>query len=159
LAARKVDSPPLVIHPRLLARRSLDTLTRARGWLRNGPPDSRRGGPGEPARTPNPVKPPLGGPQPIVSPERLVAAAEHLAAGHEVTLYARAGRSLRVRLDAAARYLTVAHADMRRRSQASRSPAGQGIPDFMPGAEWLLDNFYVIADQITEVRVDQPERY
>jgi cellobiose phosphorylase len=159
LAARKVDSPPLVIHPRLLARRSLDTLTRARGWLRNGPPDSRRGGPGEPARTPNPVKPPLGGPQPIVSPERLVAAAEHLAAGHEVTLYARAGRSLRVRLDAAARYLTVAHADMRRRSQASRSPAGQGIPDFMPGAEWLLDNFYVIADQITEVRVDLPERY
>ncbi len=159
MAARKLDQPASALHPRILARRSLDTLTRARGWLRSGPPNGRVAAPGTPARTPNPVKPPLGGSQPIISPDRLAAAAEHLAAGHEVSLYPRAGRSLRVRLDAAARYLTAAHADLRRRSQASRTPAGQGIPDFMPGAEWLLDNFYVIADQIAEVRVDLPERY
>src|SRR5690349_9022494 len=130
LAARKLDQPAPAIHPRTLTRRSLDTLTRAAGWLRSGPPDGRRGRPGMPGRPPNPVKPRLGGSQPIVSPERLTAAAEQLAGGHEVSLYPRAGRSLRVRLDAAARYLTATHADLRRRSQASRTAAGQGIPDF-----------------------------
>ncbi len=93
----------------------------------------------------------------IFAPERLAHYARHLATTHPVTLYPRSGRTLRTRLDAAARFLAVAHEGLR--TQITPERTGQRTNDFLPGAEWLLDNYYIIADQIAEIRVDLPQGY
>ncbi|HUS15227.1 MAG TPA: glucoamylase family protein [Chloroflexia bacterium] len=98
-------------------------------------------------------RPVLHQPAEIRSPERLAAWAQALAARHEATAEAPQERSLRPRLDAAARLLARVHAAL------AAGPAGGAAGSDMPGATWLLDNYYIITAQITEIRVDLPQGF
>ena len=91
-----------------------------------------------------------------VTAERLTAGGRGLAAGHRVATGTPSAVSLHTRLAAAARFLAAAHAAVR--DPAARPPQA-GVDSAMPGAEWLLDNYYIVAEQIAEVRVDLPRRY
>ena len=108
-----------------------------------------------PARPFDPILAPAPG---SVTAERLAAGGRSLAAGHRVTGGTPSAVSLHTRLAAAARFLAAAHAAVRD-SDPTVPPPQPGVDSAMPGAEWLLDNYYIVAEQIAEVRVDLPRRY
>ena len=84
----------------------------------------------------------------LFSVERLEQHGRSLAAAQPVSAERLRGRSLVVRLQDNARVLLAAYRDI-----AAAVHAGRPIT---PAAEWLLDNYHVIEEQIREIRVDLP---
>src|ERR1700689_2581905 len=84
----------------------------------------------------------------LFSVERLEQHGRSLAAAQPVSAKRLRGRSLVARLQDNARVLLAAYRDI-----ATAVHAGRPIT---PAAEWLLDNYHVIEEQIREIRVDLP---
>jgi len=84
----------------------------------------------------------------LFSVERLEQHAESLAAAQRVSEKAHAARPLAPRLDANTKVLTAAY-----RAIVNANRAHQSIT---PAAEWLLDNFHVVEEQIREIKNDLP---
>jgi cyclic beta-1,2-glucan synthetase len=84
----------------------------------------------------------------LFSVERLEQHGRSLAAAQPVSEKRLRGRSLTERLRDNARVLLAAYRDI-----AAAVAAGRPIT---PAAEWLLDNYHVIEEQIREIRVDLP---
>ncbi|MEJ7708432.1 MAG: hypothetical protein WKF84_00870 [Pyrinomonadaceae bacterium] len=101
--------------------------------------DTRRGGDLEPIRAE------------ISSVERLEQYAAILAGQHEVHSELIKGRRLLPRLDDNARVLISVY-----RALADAIRDGRPIT---PAAEWLVDNFHIIDDQLREIRQDLPKGY
>jgi cyclic beta-1,2-glucan synthetase len=83
--------------------------------------------------------------------ERLEQHAETLAAAQPVTRRPPRVRSLRVRLGENAATLLAAY-----KASAAELETGHGVT---PAAEWLLDNYHLVEDQIREIREDLPPGY
>src|SRR5450755_3945182 len=84
----------------------------------------------------------------LFSVERLEQHGRSLAAAESATVGRSRGRSLSARLRNNAAVLLAAYRDI-----AAAVHAGRPIT---PAAEWLLDNYHVIEEQIREIRVDLP---
>jgi len=91
---------------------------------------------------------PLGGE--LLGPEALAERARAIAAAQQTGVRPRRGTPLLERLDATRRILIDAHA------RISRAASGGEVG---PAGEWLLDNFYVVLDHISEVRQNLPRGY
>src|SRR5450759_990377 len=87
----------------------------------------------------------------LFSIERLEQHAESLAAVQRVTAKPAAGRPLAERLGDNGRVLLQAY-----RAIAKAISEEQ---DIMPAAEWLVDNFHVVEEQIREIHDDLPSGY
>ena len=86
----------------------------------------------------------------LFPPDRLVEHARQLGATHKVERQPRGrGRGLLARLDAAAERLESVY----RALSASADDAR------LPSEDWIRDNFYVVGDQVRQVRTDLPPRY
>jgi cyclic beta-1,2-glucan synthetase len=83
--------------------------------------------------------------------ERLEQHAESLAAAQPVTTKPPAVLSLRARLNDNAVVLLAAY-----RASAAELESGRGV---VPAAEWLLDNYHLVEEQIREIRDDLPPGY
>lgn len=83
--------------------------------------------------------------------ERLEQHAESLALAQQITARPPAVLSLRTRLDDNARVLLAAY-----RADAAELEKGG---DVVPAAEWLLDNYHLVEEQIREIRDDLPPGY
>ncbi|PWC45770.1 glucoamylase family protein [Azospirillum sp. TSO22-1] len=83
--------------------------------------------------------------------DRLEQHAESLAAAQPVTRKPPAVLSLHTRLDDNAAVLLAAY-----RASAAELEGGRGV---VPAAEWLLDNYHLVEEQIREIRVDLPPGY
>jgi membrane protein YqaA with SNARE-associated domain len=84
----------------------------------------------------------------LFSVERLERHAESLAAAQQVTTRPPLVRSLQARLSDNAAALLAAY-----RICASDLESGRGV---VPAAEWLLDNYHLVEEQIREIRADLP---
>jgi cyclic beta-1,2-glucan synthetase len=84
----------------------------------------------------------------LLSVERLEQYAETLAAGHSVPLEPDAGLPLGPRLRENAEVLKQAYAVIARSIQADHP--------ITPAAEWLLDNFHIVEEQVREIIDDLP---
>jgi len=84
----------------------------------------------------------------LFSSERLEQHAASLAAAQGVTRRRSARRSLNVRLKDNETVLLAAY-------RAIAAAAGEGRP-ITPAAEWLLDNYHLVGEQIREIREDLP---
>jgi len=87
----------------------------------------------------------------LFSAERLEQHAESLAAAQSVTARPIAGRSLAVRLKDNESALLQAY-----RAIAGAVGEGRAVT---PAAEWLLDNYHLVEEQIREIRDDLPPGY
>jgi cyclic beta-1,2-glucan synthetase len=87
----------------------------------------------------------------LYSVERLEQYAAALAAEHRVYAGRRRGRRLLPGLEENGRLLVAAY-----RSLAEAVRGGRTIS---PAAEWLVDNFHIVEEQLREVREDLPEGY
>ena len=87
----------------------------------------------------------------LFSSERLVEHAESLALAQEVTPRPSRGSKLMPRVRENARVLSAAHATIAQAAAEQRA--------ITPAAEWLLDNFHVIEDQVQDIAVYLPESY
>jgi cyclic beta-1,2-glucan synthetase len=87
----------------------------------------------------------------LFSIERLEQHAESLAANQPVTASPTAGKSLVARLVDNERVLLAAYKGM--------AAAGQLGRPTTPAAEWLLDNYHLVEQQVREVRTDLPRGY
>jgi cyclic beta-1,2-glucan synthetase len=83
--------------------------------------------------------------------ERLEQHAESLAAAQPVTTRPPAVLSLHTRLDDNAAVLLAAY-----RASAAKLENGRGV---VPAAEWLLDSYHLVEEQIREIRDDLPPGY
>jgi cyclic beta-1,2-glucan synthetase len=83
--------------------------------------------------------------------ERLEQHAQTLAAAQPVTAKPPAVLSLHRRLDDNAAVLLAAY-----RASAAELESGRGV---VPAAEWLLDNYHLVEEQIREIRDDLPPGY
>lgn len=83
--------------------------------------------------------------------ERLEQHAQSLAVAQSVTAKPPAVPSLRSRLDDNARVLLVAY-----RASAAELEAGRRVE---PAADWLLDNYHIVEQQVREIRSDLPANY
>jgi cyclic beta-1,2-glucan synthetase len=84
----------------------------------------------------------------LFSVERLEQHGRSLAAAESTTVGRLRGRSLSARLRDNAAVLLAAYRDIAAAVHADRP--------ITPAAEWLLDNYHVIEEQIREIRVDLP---
>src|ERR1700722_3238690 len=84
----------------------------------------------------------------LFSSERLEQHAASLAAAHQVTRRRAARRSLNARLKDNESVLLAAY-------RAIGAAAGEGRA-ITPAAEWLLDNYHLVEEQIREIRQDLP---
>jgi len=105
----------------------------------------RRGSPPGPWNAITPVR------EELFGVERLEQHAESLAAAQQVTARAPGVLSLQVRLNDNAAALLAAY-----RISASDLESGRGV---VPAAEWLLDNYHLVEEQIREIRDDLPPGY
>ncbi|MEK6303548.1 MAG: glucoamylase family protein [Acidobacteriota bacterium] len=87
----------------------------------------------------------------LFSVERLEQYAAELAAGHVVSSEARRGRSLLSRLEENGQRLIVVY---RALADAIRKES-----TVSPAAEWLVDNFHIVEEQLREIRRDLPRGY
>jgi cyclic beta-1,2-glucan synthetase len=87
----------------------------------------------------------------LFSIERLEQHAESLAANQPVTASPTAGKSLVARLIDNERVLLAAYKGM--------ATAGHLGRPTTPAAEWLLDNYHLVEQQVREVRTDLPPGY
>ena len=84
----------------------------------------------------------------LFSIERLEACARELAASQPIAADPRAGRSTSARLEDNSNVLTAAY-----RTVAADLAARRPIS---PGASWLLDNFYIVEEQLRQISNDLP---
>ena len=82
---------------------------------------------------------------------RLEQYAPMLADEHQVSERPQRGRVLLPRFEENGRYLIAAY-----RKLTEAVFEGQGVS---PAAEWLIDNFHVVEEQLREIRVDLPKSY
>ncbi len=98
--------------------------------------------------------PPWDNPEPVraelFSIERLEQHAETLAAAQFIVEPSSAGKAFAVRLDDNAAALLTAY-----RNICQAVIAGRPIT---PAAEWLVDNYYIVEEQIRQIREDLPRR-
>lgn len=87
----------------------------------------------------------------IFSIERLEQYAATLAAEHQVSQGPQRGRQLLPRFEENGRLLRAAY-----RTLAEALFSGRGIS---PAAEWLVDNFHVVEEQLRQIREDLPKSY
>jgi len=87
----------------------------------------------------------------LLSIERLAADAQQLAHSHQVGIPQHRRSSLLLRLERTSNYLATVYKRL-----IDEQPQTQLT---VPAAEWLLDNYYIVQEQIAEVRVDLPARY
>ena len=87
----------------------------------------------------------------LFSVERLEQHAESLAAAQPVTKTPPTVLSLHARLNDNAAVLLSAY-----RATAAELESGRGV---VPAAEWLLDNYHLVEEQIREIRDDLPPGY
>jgi cyclic beta-1,2-glucan synthetase len=87
----------------------------------------------------------------LFGPERLVQHAASLASAQEITARPRHRPSLHARLLANERLLRQVYRHM-------AVSAGRG-DELTPAAEWLLDNYHRVEEQLRQVRADLPEGY
>ena len=87
----------------------------------------------------------------VFSPERFKEHARSLAAAQPTSGQNLAGRALASRLDENEFVLLASY-----RAIAAAVDSGQTIS---PSAEWILDNYYIVEQQIFEVRGDLPPGY
>ena len=87
----------------------------------------------------------------LFSAERLEQHADSLAAAQPVTRRPIQVVPLRTRLDGNARVILAAY-------RASAATVGDGV-GLVPAAEWLLDNYHLVEEQIAEIRSDLPPGY
>jgi cyclic beta-1,2-glucan synthetase len=89
--------------------------------------------------------------QELFGTERLEQHAQSLAAAQPITVRPPAVLSLHARLHDNAVVLLAAY-----RASAAELEAGRGV---VPAAEWLLDNYHLVEQQIREIRDDLPPGY
>ena len=89
--------------------------------------------------------------QELFGVERLEQHARTLAAAQQVTSRPAAVPPLRTRLNDNARVLLAAY-----QASAGELEGGRRV---VPAAEWLLDNYHVVEQQIREIRTDLPPHY
>jgi len=87
----------------------------------------------------------------LFSVERLEQYAAELAAEHTVSSEVKRGRLLLPRLDENGRELIAVYREL---ADAIRSEH-----TVSPAAEWLVDNFHIVEEQLREIRRDLPRRY
>ena len=87
----------------------------------------------------------------LFSAERLEQHAESLAAAQRVTDKAKTGRRLVTRLRDNGRVLVKAYRAIAEAIREERA--------ITPAAEWLVDNFHAVEEQIRTIRNDLPTRY
>ncbi|MFN2376204.1 MAG: glycosyl transferase, partial [Candidatus Binatia bacterium] len=87
----------------------------------------------------------------LFSIERLEQHAESLAAAQGVTRRPGAGRELVSRLGDNGRVLLAVYRDIGKAIREERA--------ITPAAEWLVDNFHIVEEQIREIRDDLPRGY
>jgi cyclic beta-1,2-glucan synthetase len=87
----------------------------------------------------------------LFSIERLEQYAAMLADEHQVSERPQRGQVLLPRFEENGRYLIEAY-----RKLTEAVFEGQGVS---PAAEWLIDNFHVVEEQLREIRVDLPKSY
>ncbi|HKR58180.1 MAG TPA: hypothetical protein VJS64_00500, partial [Pyrinomonadaceae bacterium] len=85
----------------------------------------------------------------LFSVERLEHYAETLAAEHRIVQ--RKGRGLLPRVEDNGRKLVLAYRTLVEALRSGRS--------ISPAAEWLVDNFHIIEEQLREIREDLPKSY
>jgi cyclic beta-1,2-glucan synthetase len=87
----------------------------------------------------------------LFSIERLEQRAPMLANEHQVSERPQRGRELLPRFEDNGRYLITVYLKL-----TEAVFEGQGVS---PAAEWLIDNFHVVEEQLREIRVDLPKSY
>jgi cyclic beta-1,2-glucan synthetase len=87
----------------------------------------------------------------FLSREQLVEHVRELAVAHEVDAGRRRGEPLLRRVRESAQVLFKAYQDIA--AAAKRQEA------ITPAAEWLLDNFHIVEDQLSDIRKHLPHRY
>ncbi|MDX2033697.1 MAG: glucoamylase family protein, partial [Blastocatellia bacterium] len=87
----------------------------------------------------------------LFSIERLEQYAPILAREHEISPRPQRGQSLLPRLEENRGHLIAAY-----RSLTEAVFKGQGVS---PAAEWLIDNFHIVEEQLRQIRVDLPKSY
>ncbi len=87
----------------------------------------------------------------LFSIERLEQYAPMLADEHQVSERPQRGRVLLPRFEENGRHLIAAY-----RKLTEAVFEGQGVS---PAAEWLIDNFHVVEEQLRQIRVDLPKSY
>ncbi len=87
----------------------------------------------------------------LFSAERLEQYAATLAAEHKVSDGPRRGRPLLPRLEENARQLVAAYRTLAEAIRRERA--------ISPAAEWFVDNFHIVEDQLREIREDLPVGY
>ncbi len=87
----------------------------------------------------------------IFGMERLEQHAESLAAAQRTTEKPSRGKNLLARIDEDARVLLAAYRDIAKTVQEKR--------EITPAAEWLLDNFHIVDEQIRDIRDHLPKGY
>ncbi len=87
----------------------------------------------------------------LFSVERLEQYAAMLAAEHQVSDGPQRGRQLLPRFEENGHQVTAAY-----RTLAKAVFLGQGIS---PAAEWLVDNFHIVEEQLRQIREDLPKQY
>ncbi len=86
----------------------------------------------------------------LFPPDRLVEHARQLGATHKVERQPRGrGRGLLARLDAAAERLESVYLALSASADDGR----------LPSEDWIRDNFYVVVDQVRQVRTDLPPHF
>jgi cyclic beta-1,2-glucan synthetase len=89
-------------------------------------------------------------PSSLFTPDRLLEHARALGAAHAADLKARGrGRPLLARLERAADTLQAVYREL----------SSSGDDTRLPSEDWIRDNFYIVRDQIRQVRTDLPTRY
>jgi cyclic beta-1,2-glucan synthetase len=87
----------------------------------------------------------------LYSIERLEQFAATLALEHKVSTEPQRGRQLLPRLEESGRKLIAAYRSLGRAISNERT--------ISPAAEWLVDNFHIVEDQLREIREDLPRSY
>src|SRR5215472_9114704 len=87
----------------------------------------------------------------LLSTDRLEQLAETIASEHAVLPGEHAGRPLLKRLDENGRALLASYREM-----AEEMPQEGAVS---PAAEWLVDNFHIVEEQVREVRDDLPPNF
>src|SRR5678816_686112 len=83
--------------------------------------------------------------------ERLQAFAVELATSHEIATTTGKGRDLLTRLDDNRRKLVWVYNSLTEVMRFDRQ--------LTPAAEWLIDNFHIVEEQLREAREDLPQSY
>ena len=87
----------------------------------------------------------------IFSAERLEQYAESLATGQRVTKQPSRGRKLAPRVEKNGLVLLVAYREIAEAIRLQRA--------ITPAAEWLIDNFYIVDEQLRDIRAHLPPEY